>query len=171
MTEKEARIAVRDAGKKLLAEGLVARTWGNVSVRLNETDMIITPSGRPYEELQPEDMVRVNYLTHKYEGSVKPSSEYKLHTAIYKTRKDVNSVIHTHQMNASTVATARREIPPILDDQAQILGPSVKVAPYALPNTKKIVKGCVKALKGRNAALMANPVSYTHLTLPTICSV
>ena len=156
MTEKEARIAVRDAGKKLLAEGLVARTWGNVSVRLNETDMIITPSGRPYEELQPEDMVRVNYLTHKYEGSVKPSSEYKLHTAIYKTRKDVNSVIHTHQMNASTVATARREIPPILDDQAQILGPSVKVAPYALPNTKKIVKGCVKALKGRNAALMAN---------------
>jgi len=156
MTEKEARIAVRDAGKKLLAEGLVARTWGNVSVRLNETDMIITPSGRPYEELQPEDMVRVSYLTHKYEGSVKPSSEYKLHTAIYKTRKDVNSVIHTHQMNASTVATARREIPPILDDQAQILGPSVKVAPYALPNTKKIVKGCIKALKGRNAALMAN---------------
>ena len=156
MTEKEARIAVRDAGKKLLAEGLVARTWGNVSVRLNETDMIITPSGRPYEELQPEDMVRVNYLTHKYEGSVKPSSEYKLHTAIYKTRKDINSVIHTHQMSASTVATARREIPPILDDQAQILGPSVKVAPYALPNTKKIVKGTVKALKGRNAALMAN---------------
>ena len=156
MTEKEARIAVRDAGKKLLAEGLVARTWGNVSVRLNGTDMIITPSGRPYEELQPEDMVRVNYLTHKYEGSVKPSSEYKLHTAIYKTRKDVNSVIHTHQMNASTVATARREIPAILDDQAQILGPSVKVAPYALPNTKKIVKGTVKALKGRNAALMAN---------------
>jgi L-fuculose-phosphate aldolase len=156
MTEKEARIAVRDAGKKLLAEGLVARTWGNVSVRLNEMDMIITPSGRPYEELQPEDMVRVSYLTHKYEGSVKPSSEYKLHTAIYKTRKDVNSIIHTHQMNASTVATARREIPAILDDQAQILGPSVKVAPYALPNTKKIVKGCIKALKGRNAALMAN---------------
>ena len=156
MTEKEARIAVRDAGKKLLAEGLVARTWGNVSVRLNEMDMIITPSGRPYEELQPGDMVRVNYLTHKYEGSVKPSSEYKLHTAIYKTRKDVNSIIHTHQMNASTVATARREIPAILDDQAQILGPSVKVAPYALPNTKKIVKGCIKALKGRNAALMAN---------------
>ena len=156
MTEKEARTAVRDAGKKLLKEGLVARTWGNVSIRLNETEMIITPSGRPYEELQPEDMVRVNYKTHKYDGKVKPSSEYKLHTEIYKTRKDINAVIHTHQMNASTVAAARREIPPILDDQAQLLGPSVRVAPYALPNTKKIVKGSVKALKGRNAALMAN---------------
>ncbi|MEW7290701.1 class II aldolase/adducin family protein [Aquimarina sp. 2304DJ70-9] len=156
MTEEEARIAVCKAGKKLLKEGLVARTWGNVSIRLNDTDMIITPSGRPYEELEPEDMVCVNYKIHTYEGSIKPSSEYKLHTAIYKTRKNVNAVIHTHQMNASTVAVARREIPPILDDQAQLLGPSVRVAPYALPNTKKIVKATVKALKGRNAALMAN---------------
>ncbi len=156
MTEEEARIAVCEAGKKLLKEGLVARTWGNVSIRLNNTDMIITPSGRPYEELKPEDMVRVNYITHTYEGAIKPSSEYKLHTEIYKTRKHTNSVIHTHQMNASTVAVARREIPPILDDQAQLLGPSVKVAPYALPNTKKIVKATIKALKGRNAALMAN---------------
>jgi len=156
MTEETARKEVCLAGKKLLKEGLVARTWGNVSIRLNDTDMIITPSGRPYEELEPEDMVRVNYKTHDYEGSVKPSSEYKLHTEIYRTRKNANSVIHTHQMNASTVAVARREIPPILDDQAQLLGPSVRVAPYALPNTKKIVKATVKALKGRNAALMAN---------------
>lgn len=156
MTESEARIVVCDAGKKLLKEGLVARTWGNVSVRLNDHEMIITPSGRPYEELEPKDMVRVNYLNHKYEGNIKPSSEYKLHTEVYKARKKINSVIHTHQMNASTVAAARREIPPILDDQAQLLGPSVRVAPYALPNTKKIVKGTIKALKGRNAALMAN---------------
>ncbi|PCE66009.1 class II aldolase/adducin family protein [Sediminicola luteus] len=156
MTEQEARIAVDKAGKKLLAEGLVARTWGNVSIRINDNEMIITPSGRPYEELGPEDMVKVNYRTHAFEGHVKPSSEYKLHTEIYKTRKEANAVIHTHQMNASTVATARREIPPILDDQAQLLGPSVRVAPYALPNTKKIVKATVQALRGRNAALMAN---------------
>jgi len=156
MTEKEARIAVRGAGRKLLEEGLVARTWGNVSIRLNKTDIIITPSGRTYEELNPEDMVRVNYVTHKYEGSIKPSSEYKLHTEIYKTRKEIHAVMHTHQMNASTVATAQREIPPILDDQTQILGPSVRVAPYALPNSKKIVKGSIIALKVRNAALMAN---------------
>lgn len=156
MKENDVRIAVNEAGKKLLKEGLVARTWGNISMRLNEKELIITPSGRPYEALTPADMVKVNYLTGKYEGNIKPSSEYRLHAEIYKTRKNINAVIHTHQMNASTVAAARREIPPILDDQAQILGPSVKVAPYALPNTKKIVKSCLKALKGRNAALMAN---------------
>ena len=65
-------------------------------------------------------------------------------------------MIHTHQMNASTVAAAHREVPPILDDMAQIIGPTVRVAEYALPSTKKITKKTVKALKGRNAALMAN---------------
>ena len=59
-------------------------------------------------------------------------------------------------MNASTVAAARREVPPILDDMTQIIGPTVRVAEYALSSTKKITKKTVKALRGRNAALMAN---------------
>lgn len=156
MTEKEARIAVCQAGIKLLKEGLVVRTWGNISIRLDEQDMIITPSGRFYEDLTPVDMVKVNYITGAYESTLKPSSEYQLHTEIYKTRPKVNAVIHTHQTNASVVATARREIPPILDDQVQILGPSVRCAPYALSNTEKITRVTVEALRDRNAALMAN---------------
>ena len=52
----------------------------------------------------------------------------------------VHAVIHTHQMNASTVAAAQREVPPILDDMTQIIGPTVRVAEYALPSTKKITK-------------------------------
>ncbi len=79
-----------------------------------------------------------------------------MHSGIYNDRKKFNAIIHTHQMNASTVASARREVPPILDDMTQIIGPTVRVAPYALPSTKKITKKTVKALKGRNAALMAN---------------
>jgi len=118
--------------------------------------MVITPSGRKYEEVEPEEMVLVNIENLNFEGSVKPSSELKLHAEIYRTRPDVNAVIHTHQMNASTVAAARRELPPILDDMAQLLGPTVRVADYALPNSKKIVKATIKALKGRNAALLAN---------------
>lgn len=145
-----------DGGERLLKEGLVARTWGNISIRVDEAHMLITPSGRPYEELTLNDIVLMNYHTSKHEGTVKPSSEKELHCEIYRTRKEVNAVIHTHQMNASTVAAAHREVPPILDDQAQIIGPSVRVADYALPSTKKITKKTVKALKGRNAALMAN---------------
>ena len=111
---------VIDAGNKLVAEGLVAITWGNVSMRIDSDYMLVTPSGRKYDELKVDDIVLVNVKTNKYEGNVKPSSEYKLHTEIYKTRPKIGAVIHTHQMNASTVAAARREVPPILDDQAQI---------------------------------------------------
>jgi L-fuculose-phosphate aldolase len=153
---KEIRLQVIASGLRLVEEGLVSRTWGNVSIRIDDTFMAITPSGRKYEDLNEKDIVIVNYHNYKYEGSIKPSSELKLHGEIYKIRKDINAVIHTHQMNASTVAAARREVPPILDDMAQIIGPSVRVADYALPSTKKIVTKTLKALKGRNAALMAN---------------
>ncbi len=156
MTIQEAKEIICKAGIRLLAQNLVKGTWGNISLRYDDKYMIITPSGLNYEELSADDMVVVNYHSYDYEGKNKPSSEMKLHAEIYKTRKKINAVIHTHQQNASTVAAARREIPPILDDMAQILGPSVRVAEYALPGTKKIVKATIKALKGRNAALMAN---------------
>jgi len=150
------RQEIIEGGLRLVKEGLVARTWGNISIRVNESHMLITPSGRTYEDLTPEDIVLVNYHTSKHEGAIKPSSEKELHCEIYRTRKKINAVVHTHQMNASTVAAAHREVPPILDDMAQIIGPSVRVADYALPSTKKITKKTVSALKGRNAALMAN---------------
>ena len=151
-----AKNKVCEAGKRLLAEGLVSGTWGNISLRLDEERMVITPSGRNYEELTPTEMVVVNLADLGYEGTIKPSSELKLHAAIYLSRKEVNAVIHTHQPNASTVAAARREVPPLLDDMAQIIGPSVRVADYALPNTHRIVRKTLKALSGRFAALMAN---------------
>ncbi len=155
-TESEVKSIVCEAGKRLLRENLVSGTWGNLSMRVDSSNMIITPSGMPYEELTLNDMVAVNYLTMDWIGLRKPSSELKLHAEIYRKRKEINAVIHTHQINASTVAAAQREVPPILDDMVQIIGPSVKVAEYALPNTKKIVKNTIKALYGRNAALMAN---------------
>lgn len=156
MNLDEARTELMAAGQRLVQEGLVARTWGNVSVRIDDHRMLITPSGRKYETLGPEDMVPVDLASGKYEGSLKPSSEKGLHVEIYRIRPEIHAVIHTHQMNASTVAAARREVPPILDDMAQIIGPSVRVAKYALPSTKKIVRTTVKALRGRMAALMAN---------------
>jgi len=152
----EFKVQVIQAGLRLIKEGLVTRTWGNVSVRAGENHMLITPSGRKYEDLTIDDIVEVNIHTSEYGGSIRPSSEHMLHSEIYRTRPEINAVIHTHQMNASTCAAARREVPPILDDMAQIIGTTVRVAPYALPSTRKIVKGTVKALKGRMAALMAN---------------
>jgi len=152
---------VCESGRILLDRGLVEGTWGNCSLRIDENLMAVTPSGRRYEELTPDDIVIMDYHTLEVYGDIKPSSEKKLHSKIYQTRTEVNAVIHTHQPHASTVACARQELPAVLDDQAQILGPSVRCADYALPNTKKIVKTTVKALKGRYAALMANHGAVT----------
>lgn len=158
MNIEEAQKAVSDAGKKLIANNLVGGTWGNISSKIDDVRMAITPSGMSYESLGPEDIAIVDFGSEDvtWEGKYKPSAEMKLHIAIYRERKEIGAVIHSHSMNASTVAVARREVPPILDDMVQIIGPSIRVAEYALPSTKKIVKKTMKALKGRNAALMAN---------------
>jgi len=153
----EARVEVCRSGKRLLKEGLVARTWGNVSVRVSDTQMVITPSGRPYAELNPEDMVLVNFHTLAFEGHIKPSSELKLHCEVYKNRPHIQAVIHTHQMYASIVAAAQKDVVVLDAEHQKILGASViKAAPYALPNSKKITFGTEKAIESANAALMAN---------------
>lgn len=147
---------VLEGGRLLIESGLVAGTWGNVSIRINQDSMAITPSGGDYHLLEPDDIAIVKLSDGNWTGQRKPSSEKGLHAAIYQARPEINAVLHTHSMNASTVAAARREVPPILDDLAQIVGPSVRVADYALPSTKKLVRATMKALRGRNAALLAN---------------
>ncbi len=157
MEIEEAKNLVCAAGKKLLKEGLVARTWGNVSVRINDHQMVITPSGRRYDELNPADMVLVDFYTLKFEGKIKPSSELKLHCQVYKTRPHIQAVIHTHQMYASIVAASQKNVVVLQPAHQQILGGSVvKTAPYALPNTKKITVETANAIEQASAALMAN---------------
>ncbi len=145
-----------DSGLRLLEEGLVTRTFGNVSIRLDESFMLITPSGRKYDDLKKNDIVKVNYFTLEFEGPIKPSSEFKLHAEIYKNRKEINSVIHTHQQNASTISATHNTLPPVLDDQAQLIGSDVRVAKYAHSSSDELVINVVEALKNRMAALIAN---------------
>ena len=97
MTAEEARKIVVDAGIRLVGEGLVARTWGNISQRIDEKHIAITPSGRPYELLTAEDIAILNIEDMSWEGRYKPSGERKLHAAIYADDINVKAVIHTHQ--------------------------------------------------------------------------
>ena len=155
MTELEAREEVRAAGLELAASGLVEGTWGNISARISPELMAITPSGRDYSGIRVEDIVLVDLRSMKSVGG-KASTETPLHAAIYRDRPEVSAIVHTHSMSASTVAAARREVPPILDDFAQIVGPSLRTADYALPGSTRMTKVVVKAMSGRMAALLAN---------------
>lgn len=156
MDIQEVKEIVCASGRKLLKEGLIARTWGNVSMRINDTEMIITPSGRKYDGLSPDEMVQVDIYTLGYSG-IKPSSELKLHCAIYRTRSHIGSIIHTHQMYASIVAAAQKDVEVLDPEHQRILGgPLIKAAPYALPNSRAITKLTEKAIGTGNAALMSN---------------
>jgi len=158
MTINEAKEIVCEAGRKLVKEGLVARTWGNISCRVDRETFVITPSGRNYEELTPDDIVPVKINDLSWEGSIKPSSEKGLHAEVYKLNDTTEAVIHTHQQNASAVAAARREIPLLSDEMEKVIGKSIPCAGYGLPGTKKLKTASAASLKasGSKAALMAN---------------
>lgn len=158
---KVAQIEVCETAKKMSGSGLVAGTWGNISARIDEEYMVITPSGMDYDRLFPEDMVIVNMNTFAYEGNLKPSVEVPVHAAVYLARPSINGIVHTHSTYALTLATARKPIPPICDDQVQILGGDVRVAPYTMPGTKEMADGVVEALDERCGALIANHGAIT----------
>lgn len=152
----QAQAEVVKAAKDMYASGLVAGTWGNISARIDGEYMAITPSGMEYESLRADQMVVVKMDTLEYEGALKPSIEAVVHAAIYRDRPEVNGIVHTHSTYALTVASARKEIPPICEDQVQILGGSIRVSDYVMPGTKELADACVAALRGRNGALIAN---------------
>lgn len=147
MDINKAKEIVVMAGKKLVESGLIARTWGNVSCRVSDTQFVITPSGRAYETLTPEEIVLVNISDLSYEGDIKPSSEKGIHAEAYKHRHDVNFVIHTHQINASIVSPLGFDIFDISPESTEIIGGYVPVAAYGLPGTGKLRKGVVAAIE------------------------
>lgn len=133
-----AKALVVRAGMELVDSGLIARTWGNVSARVDSNHFVITPSGKPYESLTPDDIVLVTIDDLSYDSEIKPSSEKGVHAEAYKLRPDCNFVIHTHQLNASAVSLFGFDIN-VEDDAAKaIIGPAVPVAKYGLSGTGKL---------------------------------
>ena len=152
----KAKEQVVQAGKELSTSGLIARTWGNVSVR-TEDGFAITASGRNYMTLTPEEVVEINMEDLSYEGDVKPSSEKKLHREIYKLRDDAGFVIHTHQSNASAVAAMgldKISLPKMYPG----LSRQIICAGYGLPGSKKLCKNTAAAVADSygKAVIMSN---------------
>ncbi len=142
---QEAKELVVEAGKKLLETGLIARTWGNVSARISDTQFVITPSGRAYETLTPDDIVVVNIEDCSYEGDIKPSSEKGVHADAYRLRPEENFVIHTHQIKASVVGATGLNIEAIPEKYAALFGDCVPVADYGMPSTSTLRNAVAKA--------------------------
>lgn len=140
-SDSEARSLIIKACKTLVDENLIARTWGNVSARVSDSEFIITPSGMAYEDITPDDLVKVKIENLSYEGSIKPSSEKGVHAVAYSLRKDIGFIIHTHQNYASAIS---------------VLGKDTDFAPcasYGLPGTEKLKKAVEKTIKKNPGAM------------------
>ena len=145
----------------MAALGLVVGTSGNVSVRVDANSderelMAITPSGIEYDILNTEDILVADMDIEPVEGDGVPSSEAMLHAEIYRHRRDVGAVMHTHSAFATAVAVAGLDIPPIIDEMVLTVGGEVKVAEYAFPSSEALAANVREALGGRNAALIRN---------------
>ena len=147
MEKEQAKLQVIRAGKMLCEKGLIQRTWGNVSCRIDQNYFAITPSGRDYLSLTPEDIVVVNIHDLTYAGEIKPSSEKGIHAACYLLRGDVDFVIHTHQTFASLAGLSGRDINGLTGEAETVIGSNVPLAAYGLPGTGKLKAGVVAALQ------------------------
>jgi len=157
---QEARKTVIEAARKMSGKGLVAGTSGNISLRLPSDGkkqlMAITPTSRHYDTLKIDDIPIIDFDGKRVAGELPPSIETQMHTGIYRSRKDVNAIIHTHSVFASAAAVAGIDIPPLLEDQVVYLGGEIKLADYAVSGSPELMTNAVAALGKRNAVLLAN---------------
>lgn len=136
------------------ALGLNQGTAGNLSVRV-PGGLLITPSGLPYDEMAPADIVMLDEGGTPH-GRLAPSSEWHFHLGIMRARPEVNAVLHAHSMFATTLACLRRGIPSFHYMIAVAGGADIRCAPYATFGTEALSRHVLEALQGRKACLLAN---------------
>ena len=145
--------------QRLAQLGLNKGTSGNASVRC-ESGFLVTPSGMAVEDMTPSSMVHM-----RFDGSFelqadsnakKPSSEWRFHRDILASRPEVNAVIHTHSMFATTLACLHKDIPPFHYMIAVAGGDTIRCAPYALFGSQALSDHALVALTDRKACLLAN---------------
>jgi len=152
----EAKEQVLFWSKKGYDCGLFAGTSGNLSIFLPEEKFIvITPSGIRYETMLLKDIVTTNLDGIKIDGDQKPSSELKLHQAIYVAGL-AESVVHTHSPYATSFAVNQQSIPLALIEMIPFLGGDVMCTNFQRPGTQELADSAVEGLRGRNACLLAN---------------
>ena len=149
---------VVDAAQRLTEKGYLMATGGNLSVRIpGQHAFAITPSNYDYTKMVSDDICVLDLDLGVLEGQRQPSVESSLHAGIYKTRGDVNAVVHTHQVHASALALLGTPIPALFDEQARFLGRSVEIVPYGPSGTGFLTSRVVKAIKSNaNAYIMKN---------------
>ena len=155
---KNERENLLSIAQKLIETGLNKGTAGNASVRLKENGsdgFLVTPSGMAVEDMSAASMVQMQFDGSYEQGKI-PSSEWRFHRDTLASRADINAVIHTHSMFATTLACLHKDIPPFHYMIAVVGGDTIRCAPYALFGSQALSNNALAALIDRKACLLAN---------------
>jgi len=156
LSHYDTRSAICEYGRSLLDDDLTTGTGGNLSARLDEEHVAISPSGVPYEDITPADVPVVRTDGTVVEGDVEPSTELPMHLAVYENRPDVGGVVHTHSPYATTFASLGEAIP-ASHYLLSFTGSEVPVAEYETHATQELGEAAVDALGDEyNATLLRN---------------
>ena len=155
LLQKE-RESIVKYGRKLVTANLTKGTGGNLSIFNREKQlMAISPSGIDYFKIKPENVVVLDMEGNQIDGDKLPSSEYEMHRIFYANRTDLDAIIHTHTIYATTIACLNWDLPPV-HYMVALAGLNVRCAEYATYGTKKLAENAFKAMEDRNAVLLAN---------------
>ncbi|MGW8289371.1 MAG: class II aldolase/adducin family protein [Candidatus Bathyarchaeia archaeon] len=145
------------AGRELDDSGLVSGTSGNISAKIPGTDMfLMKPSGVRMKALKREELVLVNLQGNKVKGELKVSLETPIHAAIYRARKDVQAVVHTHAPTATAFGIARTEILPLQVEVFMLLPNGVPVVPFVPPGSEALAAAVQKRITNYDAVILEN---------------
>jgi L-fuculose-phosphate aldolase len=154
--------AICDIGARIYQRGFAAANDGNITVRLNENEVLCTPTMCCKGFLAPEDICLVDRQGNQLAGRKKRSSEVLLHLEIMRARPDVQSVVHCHPPHATAFAITREPIPQAVLPEVEVFLGEVPIAPYETPGSKKFAETILPFVKQTNVILLANhgTVSY-----------
>ena len=161
MKNLDQRNKIIEYSLKLNSTNLSPLRSGNISIRSKEAEKdgyLITPSGKKYESLKPEDIVfmGLNEEEKKNGSENKPSSEWRFHRDIYINKKNAEAIVHAHSPHATAVSSHGKSIPPFHYMIALAGGEDIKCAEYATFGTDELSSNIIKALENRSACLMSN---------------
>lgn len=156
MLMKKERELIVKYGRKLSTTGLTRGTGGNLSIYNREEKlMAISPSGIDYFKIKPEDVAILNIKGQQIDGDKTPSSEVEMHRIFYERRTDIDAIIHTHTIYATTLACLNWSLPPV-HYMVALAGLDIRCAKYATYGTKELAENAFEAMEDRKAVLLAN---------------
>lgn len=157
MTYREISRKFLEIARKCIENRLMTGKLGNLSTKIDDDKVLITPSGFEKNLLKPNHLLIVDLDGRVHRGHLKPSIEIWTHLGVYKSRPDVNAVIHTHSPYATILAVLGESIPPLTVEFASIVGHVVPVTRYVPPGSKEMADEVVRVLgSDRLAVLVRN---------------